>query len=306
MSLPPTPPNVTQEKLQDRESITVATWNLMHSTIGRHTPRLIEAAAHLEDVDVLFMQEAATGDGYDTAGELAQLLGMSVVGRGTTLDFSGTHSQFPAGHRFGTAILTRLPSTGGGPVTFPQVPDSQYTFADLTTPSGRSLAAFSAHLAWGGASEATRLRQARDIDLHARALVTAALADGRPAPLILLGGDFNTSTGSDTVRYLTGLHSVEADSTFWVDAWEVAGTGDGHTSCAANPWSAETAQLVGITDPTLLPDRRLDYLMVHGWTYGRPGHPLHAALIGDRARTGDRVASDHYGIIATIADPLTR
>jgi hypothetical protein len=67
------------------------------------------------------------------------------------------------------------------------------------------------------------------------------------------------------------------------DAWEMAGNGDGHTWARTNPWTARA----------LLPDKRIDYILV-GWPRrGGAGHVLRCSIEGVEPFDGF-VPSDHY------------
>jgi len=70
----------------------------------------------------------------------------------------------------------------------------------------------------------------------------------------------------------------------------MAGNGSGHTWARTNLWAA----------PALLPDRRIDYILV-----GRPrrgggaGHVVACAIAGTEHVKGV-VPSDHYAVIAAL------
>jgi endonuclease/exonuclease/phosphatase family metal-dependent hydrolase len=119
-------------------------------------------------------------------------------------------------------------------------------------------------------------------------LVAAGQREAR-RPL-LVGGDFNAPPDSDEIRMLTGLRPPPVDGLVMFDAWDAAvDRPDGATWSRANPWAA----------PTLLPSRRIDYLFV-GWPRrGGVGSVVSAELIGTEP-VGDVVASDHYGVLATV------
>jgi hypothetical protein len=73
------------------------------------------------------------------------------------------------------------------------------------------------------------------------------------------------------------------------DGWGVAGPGDGATWSRTNPW----------TVPTLLPDRRIDYLLT-GWPRpGGVGGAVASGLSGTEPVDGV-VPSDHYAVWADL------
>jgi endonuclease/exonuclease/phosphatase family metal-dependent hydrolase len=155
--------------------------------------------------------------------------------------------------------------------------------------------AISTHLSWGSGREGKRLDEALLIDQAVARHCPLDLRRDEDLPLALLGGDLNCEPDSATLRWLRGLDVQQHSSTLWVDAWH-AGSGPGWTSTAENPFSARTAQAVGITQPLLLPDRRIDFLLSRGYAYGRPGAAVHAELLG---RGGDSAFGDHYGVGGT-------
>lgn len=116
-------------------------------------------------------------------------------------------------------------------------------------------------------------------------------------PVLVLGGDLNAAPDSSVVRYLTGLQSLGASGTYWVDAWAHAGDGTaGRTTTADSTWFLETARAMGIQRPESVPPRRIDYLFVRDWVYGRRGQPLATRV--DLTGTGrdGRHASDHFAV----------
>jgi hypothetical protein len=75
------------------------------------------------------------------------------------------------------------------------------------------------------------------------------------------------------------------------DAWEMAGNGSGHTWARTNPW----------TGRSLLPDKRIDYILV-GWPRrggGGAGHVLRCSIEGVEPADGI-VPSDHYAVCAEL------
>lgn len=291
------------------ETVRLVTWNLMHTDLRTREERTAEAAAHLKaaNPDVVLLQEVASGDGYNAAADLAAALGMTLASQAPAVSYSDVEARdrgWPVGHRSDTAILTRLPVTAATRVGVPHGKLEQVAVAELVTPSGRPLLAISVHLDWRADQEHTRLRQAMLLDGYVRRhhlLADRAVDD--PA-ILLLGGDLNATADGDVLRYLTGRRTLEETSTFWVDAWvRCHGEQGGATVVPANPIAREIATRFGITRPERLPERRIDYLLVHGWVYGKPGDPVHAELIGTSSLLGGSLASDHYGLLVELADP---
>lgn len=275
------------------QSLRVVTWNILEADRDREE-RLSQVAAALEPKrpDVLCLQESWPG----AASALASRLGMRVAA--AAFPDGSTHVQ--------NAILTRHPADIEMPsesISLDGWDDQNYrrgaVAARIVSPSGRSWRITTAHLAWGSKSEGTRLGQVRQLDELAEAV------SGRHARMAqVLCGDFNTLPDSATLRYLTGLDPAsDGSSTQWVDAWKVTRPDElGITSDPENPHAAATAASVGILDVARLPKRRIDFMLVRGYAYGRPGSPLHTELVGTGA-DGAGVPSDHYGILADLWDP---
>lgn len=273
--------------------------------------RFPAAVALLEDLepDVVCLQEVLhPKDGPSVAERLAAETGLPIVA-------AAAHDPHPTGVVNGVAILSGLPAGERHELELAQHEEqfTQFRYqrravaAELVTPSGRPLLVATAHLEWGGFMEGARLAEAAQLDAWTEEL-------GAGEGLTVLTGDFNCGPDSDTVRFLTGLSSHRGRGAYWVDAWEHAVTRHvapqnphGHTSTPTNPWLAQTAAVVGITRPDLLPGRRLDFVMARGWVHGKAGQPLTAAAVGAEP-TGPTavVPSDHYGVLADLWDPALR
>lgn len=276
-------------------TVSVATWNVLWDRDTRDT-RMNGIAANLPDLDVLCVQEtaldrAAPGSVYD----LASAAGMTVVAE-------AEYTYVAADDRPGMAVLSRLPVLAAHAVpvrarTGAEVP--AYPAAELLLPSGRHLLVVSAHLPWGGLTEARRLAHAIDIDDW----VTARMAGMPDGSIAVLAGDFNANPDHDTVRYLTAKAVVEGRNAQWTDVWATAGAGPGFTSDPRdNINSARTAAVKGISDASMIPPRRIDYVLVRGYAHGRPGAPLSARLFGTQPVDGLH-PSDHFGVVTKLWDP---
>jgi endonuclease/exonuclease/phosphatase family metal-dependent hydrolase len=246
------------------------------------------------DVDVVLVQEVPTGPVADTLDVVAATSGLSVA----------SISPETGGNR--NAVLTRL--------RFEESPSIRYTVPEspwdlfaatsmLTTSSGRRLLVVSAHLAWGGLFEHRRLLQASALDA-----AVARLLDDPKAPAIM-GGDLNTTPESATIRHLTGLEPFEGRSAQWTDAFAVAGLGSGVSSTGANRWARRTAAKQGFLDPAGIPERRIDFLLVRGYAYGRPFAPIRCFSVGPELLPSvlpdaPFPPSDHDPVVADLWDPL--
>ena len=308
------------------------TLNLWH-TPTRLEERIDAVVAEIEarDPDAVAFQEVAPylrdGAKFDPAVDtvrtvaevIAERTGMHLAGqsplvlRGVGGEYSclATLTREPAED----VALSILPGHGAGASPDPGL------LVSTRTRGGRTLVVANVHAAWGGRHEGTRTRQLMALD----ALCTGFEPVTRPGTITVLCGDLNTVPGSDTYRYLTGLSAfaltdADADThpaltpglhgTFWVDAWtHTAPAGaDGTTNGGDNPWAANTAAQVGLHGAQ--PPRRIDYILVRDWVFGRPGHPL-AARRAFTCRDVDTssphtiAASDHWGVEVDVADPRT-
>lgn len=159
-------------------------------------------------------------------------------------------------------------------------------------------AVVSAHLNWGSGTEHLRLEQAVTLDDTVdRYASLEPFREGGNGVIGVIAGDLNAEPGAASIRYLTGLGVENGRSTTWTDAW-VRGSGDGASSSGLNPLAARTAHTVGLDGEGPVPERRIDYVLVRGYAYRRPGAPLTTRLIG--AGDGERTASDHYGILTEL------
>ncbi len=286
------------------ELLTVATWNIMTAPVSV-LDRMSEAAAWLEDVDVLCVQEAVHTEPSEmgTAQILAHNLGMHVVS-----DTFQEGISYGRKVSWGTAILARLPVLTQNYIDLTPAGGNQSdaSLALFETPNGYPLYVVSAHLEWGGTKEPARLTQAVLIEQEMKNRAKEYQQAHGVEPLIVMGIDANALPESDTLRYLTGLHAPAgiSESALWVDAWKTAGDGDGFTSVIeGNEHGIMTAKSMNTRNPLMTPSRRIDYLLVRDWVYGKPGMPVNAELRGTTSKLGKTLASDHYAVIAHLWDP---
>lgn len=280
-------------------AVRVATWNLLHNHTN-YRERLEGAARVLADCDIVLLQEVARGEGYDAAWDLAELLDYDVASEG--------HTSYAAswGHHNGTAILTRLPvlSTVRIPLEGGVVEEAAATW--LMSRYGTPILVVTAHLEWGAEKEHVRLSQVRQID-HVVEAMLANRPESDREPIVIFGGDFNTEYESDSIRYLTGKSAVAGESAFWTDVWEInRDSGNpGYTSMPAkNTLAAEVATNRGL-NPFYIPARRIDYILVRGWVWGRIGCPMNADIRPALTSRGAAV-SDHELLVADLWDPAPR
>lgn len=115
----------------------------------------------------------------------------------------------------------------------------------------------------------------------------------------IVAGDLNAAPEASSVRFLTGLQSLDGRSVHYLDAWAVAGDGPGYTWSTDNPLAAEEiAQLVG----QRVHRRRIDYVLIGS----AHEHPDGRAEIVTAEPALDRPVdgvwlSDHAGVLVELA-----
>ncbi|GAA4034976.1 hypothetical protein GCM10023063_19080 [Arthrobacter methylotrophus] len=278
----------------------VTTLNINHAPdeVERRTGLACDELGVLRP-SVLCLQEVR----FEAAGRSRQL---DTIAAETGLTVISAQAQHPRrdGGLSGNAVLSSLLEIESSSIDF-ATPDCQLTSADyavLEAPTGHTLIVISAHLAWGGDREGTRLAQVTAIDGRVRALMDRYQDR---SPVAILAGDFNTLPGSDTNRYLNGQGAgTNGDYTFWTEAFAVVGDpAEATTVASGNYWAQQTARIVGIEFPEMLPDRRIDYVWTYDWAYGRPGCPVAMQRsFTDTTRYGFP-ASDHYGLTVDLWTP---
>jgi endonuclease/exonuclease/phosphatase family metal-dependent hydrolase len=111
----------------------------------------------------------------------------------------------------------------------------------------------------------------------------------------ILCGDFNAEPDSDEIRFLCSLAPLDGQTTFWQDAWRMAGEGPGYTQ----DWRTNP-----IADAANIGRKRIDYVFI-GDAYQRRaagGRVLSAEVVFHEPRTGV-IASDHFGVVVEIVWP---
>ena len=199
---------------------------------------------------------------------------------GTTLAHDGE------GNAFGNLIASRWPILHSEvrPLPGKQGEEPRSVLGALIdTPTGL-LPLLTTHLDWQFDHGWMRERQVRTIDALAREL--AKRADLPP----MLTGDFNAHPDSTEMRFLRGLASLDGSSTYFQDAWEVAGPGGpGFTWDNRNRFAAHAHE----------PDRRIDYILVGPADAGGRGR-VEVARLAFEEPVGDLFASDHFGVVAEV------
>ena len=235
--------------------------------------------------DVLALQEALVDDGYDQA---LDVLGPDwfVAHQTVGLIGDGTHH--------GASVASRWPIRAVHEVDLHLTPRTgDYScgavIADVEAPQpfGRLLVVSHGN-SWAWWAERERELQALAVVRRLEELV----AD-EPAHVVL-GGDFNATPDTSSMRFFTGRTSLDGVSTAYRDCWEsVHGEEPGLTFEPGNPLSA-------IDEPGLDRGRRIDYVLVRCGDHGPTLRIADCRVVLDRSVDGV-LASDHYGVLAELA-----
>ncbi|MEU4196827.1 hypothetical protein AB0E69_33330 [Kribbella sp. NPDC026611] len=115
--------------------------------------------------------------------------------------------------------------------------------------------------------------------------------------------DLNAAPQAASIRYLSGLQTLNGQSVHYHDAWAVAGDGPGLTWSAANPLAAtEIDAIVGQPGHS----RRIDYVFV-GSAHAHPdarSRIMAAQLIGD-SPVDHTWLNDHTGVMVDLDAEIT-
>jgi len=266
----------------DAKTLRVATLNIWNR-FGPWEDRLraIRAGVCALAPDLLGLQEVVRlaegdGDGLDQASAIAEGFGYHTA-------YSRAHDE----QWFGNAILSRWPIAESRAYELPRGGTEErrtLLFAAIDSPFG-PIPAFVTHLNWKFEEGHVREAQIREIVARIEAL---PLPGGFPAILV---GDMNAEPDSDEMRFLRGLTTLgRGRSVYFQDTFALAGDGSpGFTYARRNPFAAHLRE----------PDRRIDYVLVHGRDERHRGEPIEARLCFDAPVDGT-FPSDHFGVVATL------
>ena len=276
------------------------TWNVE----GPWPLRLAEIVAQIGrlDPDVVCLQEVVSGtDGRSSAHVLADSLAaagsgpwhVAYAGEPYPAEVLG----LPEGAFWGVAVLSRWPIDAQHSQLLEDGYPSMWNVLHART---NGLDVYSTHLTPAAHDGVWRERQVLEVDEFVR----RHRSPGSPLPVILCG-DLNAAPDASEIRFLTGLQSLSGRSTYFQDAWALAGDGGpGHTWDPANPFAA----------PLHLHPKRVDYVLVGDhFPFNAPSAPgappgdgtgrvLHCELVGPAPLTGTH-PSDHHGVFAVVAWP---
>ena len=287
-------------EIPEDQTLRIGTLNVNHAPESlAERAQLLCDELNTERPAVFCLQEVTfNGDGSsEQLREIARRTGLGIV--------ANKHQKSLGNGQFsGVAILSSLKVRDSGHFNLrvEQSNNNTAVFAVLETLGGRTLIAITAHLHWGGNGERERLIQLTTIDHHVKLLLEQY---GDDNTMVVLTGDFNAQPDGDALRFLTGKGAGSNNRyTFWTDCNEFAAPGSESATVANNNhWAAETAKIKDIVFPALMPNRRIDYIMSYGWSYGKPGSPLKQRRAFDDDSIYGFTASDHYGLITDFWNP---
>jgi len=270
--------------------VRVLTLNVQHDQGDPRRTTLINQELRRNQPDVVVLQEVCYPDRSDQLADLLDGTGLHGTHQATVLD----HLPPGADVYGGTAIATRWPhrilaaiDNRDGP---PGDPYWWTLAAGVDLPDLGEVLVITPTTAWELDAEAARERQMVEL--------AALAAQHRTELPTIVAGDLNADPASASVRFLTGLQSLDGRSVHLHDAWAVAGSGPGYTWTSANPLAAaEIERLIG--QPGV--HRRIDYVFagsVHPHSRGS-ARVLAARLVGDRPVDGVWL-SDHAGVLADL------
>lgn len=293
-------------EISSSEKLQVTTLNMLHDTyLLEHRVHRVACELQRMGTEIFFAQEVIFEDGIKSRSleVLSTITQMKVVSQSPMYkDGIDTYS--------GAVVMSKYKALESGLTWSPSenVPfdSNRYEgcYAVLELSEKRVLIAVSAHGGWGGHREQTREKQFLLIDKQTEELESKYRGLGFDV-VTVLAGDFNCEPDSSTIRFLTGKSSLRGNSSYWVDAWNhTQSNNDGYTFDPYNKLAAKTAAAKDILFPEMMPYRRIDYILIRGWVYGKLGCPLSSQLIFNVADAQGYTESDHYGIHAEILNLL--
>lgn len=207
--------------------------------------------------------------------------------------------------RLGPAILSRWPIDERHRFRLPVVDDGDAIVAEipwaLLHARTADLDVFVTHLAAAPHHGLHRRLQVVAIDEHIKGI--RGDRDAPPLPSQrrafmppILCGDFNAEPESDEIRFLSSLTPLDGRTTFYQDAWRVAGDG--------GPGYTQDWRIHPIAAGLNVHRKRIDYVFVGDpfMRMGSAGRVLSATVVFDEPLTGV-LASDHSGLLVEITWP---
>jgi len=275
-------------------TLRIASFNLLNKALNMET-RLQSLIEELKIInpDVLCLQEVIETKEYPVLEILSSELGfITNFSDRTSIDnFTGKSS--------GPAILSKTKEEHYSSLsqTNLNLASPRPTLTSSFVYNGYKIYIMTTHLEWGSHASGRRTRQAERISQYAR-----GIREIEPQAIILLAGDLNCVEESAAIRFLKGLEETKnGENTLWVDAWEASGNANNFvTSDPTLPLATTTANLFGLSDTSVTPKRRIDYIFSYEWCYGKAGYPLTFERFADNREIP---ISDHFGIYSDILLP---
>lgn len=271
------------------KTLRISQLNILHREIEDRY-QLVSEAAEFNYTDVLCLQEVADMEDLkkrlSIAGLSHSIFGGNLSVAESFQSCSAIFSKFPIEQ----IDLDRFYYENQHSIPF----DSTIMdgiLAGIIKVEGKIVNVITAHMRWGGDKEEERLMQAWIINK-----IAEQLEQTYENSFTVLAGDLNAEPDSRTIRYLMGKDlSLHDDSTLWVDAYKMHGKEENYATNdhATNPYGITTAKGKGITLTEFLPARRIDYILVKNWIYGKVGCPVNFGYFNHPAK---HILSDHNGI----------
>jgi endonuclease/exonuclease/phosphatase family metal-dependent hydrolase len=271
--------------------VRVLTLNVQNDEGDPRRTGLLNRELRRLDPDLVAVQEVCYPDRRDQLGELIAGTGLRhTTHQADVLDDLPPH----AGRYGGTAVATRWPHRVAGVAEHRPAGRGDrhwWTLAvSVQVPGAGAVLFIAPTTPWQLDAEAAREQQALDItdlDTRHRAVLPTIIA-----------GDLNAAPSAASIRYLSGLQTVQGRSVHYHDAWAVAGDGPGHTWSVDNPAAAAQIDRVIGQDGHR---RRIDYVFVgSAGAHPRARARIRAAeLVGDRPVDGVWL-SDHAGVLVDL------
>jgi endonuclease/exonuclease/phosphatase family metal-dependent hydrolase len=113
----------------------------------------------------------------------------------------------------------------------------------------------------------------------------------------VLAGDFDATPDAASIRFLTGLQSLRDRSTYWADAFALAGDGSaGYTWTSDSPYVRPFAEAI-FAEPNH--HRRIDYVFIGSPIRWPPRIVVTSCRVVGRFEDG-AAPSDHHGVYAEL------
>lgn len=114
----------------------------------------------------------------------------------------------------------------------------------------------------------------------------------------IIAGDFNAPPECSSIRFLSGLQSLQGKSVMYHDAWAVAGEGPGYTWGCDNPRAAARIDRYA-RQPNFR--RRIDYVFVASYNNHPDAHcTIQSAQLAFDHEVDGLWPSDHFGVLVDV------